>query len=166
MKNTSNKIIPTLLLFLVFGASLYAQQGPPPGGPRGGRGGFDPGEMVKREKQNVYNAIEDLSDDQKLLLDGIYDEYIISFNELRDEARQTRNFQEMRPKMMALREEKDGLIKDVLSEEQFKIYQGIMENRRNQMRENVQRRRNRQDAAEDSTLSPGETPQDQSNPEN
>jgi hypothetical protein len=151
MKNTGYKVISVILLFLAISTSLYAQQGPPPGGPRGGRGGFDPDEMVKREKQNVYNAIEDLSDDQKLLLDGIYDEYIVSFKELREEMRQTRDFQAMRPKMMALREEKDGLIKDVLNADQFLIYQGVMENRRSQMRENAQRGRNRQNVPDDST---------------
>jgi hypothetical protein len=61
--------------------------------PRGrGPGGFDVDEMIKREKQNVYTAISDLSLDQKLLLDGIYDEFTLSFKELRDEARETRIF--------------------------------------------------------------------------
>ncbi len=166
MKNTGNKVISAILLFLAVSTTLYAQQGPPPGGPRGGRGGFDPDEMVKREKQNVYNAIEDLSDDQKLLLDGIYDEYILSFKELREEMRQNRNFQEMRPKMMALREEKDGLIKDVLNADQFQIYQGIMENRRSQMRENAQRGRNRQNAPDEDTPTEEEQPQDPSNLDN
>jgi len=141
MKNTGKTIIITALLLLAGSVSLFAQQGPPPGGPPGGgRGGFDPDEMVKREKQNVYKAIEDLSDDQKLLLDGIYDEYIVSFKELRDEMRESRDFQAMRPKMDALRNEKDQLIKDVLNEDQFAIYQGIMDSRRRQMRENMQRR--------------------------
>jgi len=160
MKNTGNKVISGILLLLAISSSIYAQQGPPPGGPRGGRGGFDPDEMVKREKQNVYNAIEDLSDDQKLLLDGIYDEYIVSFKELREEMRQTRDFQAMRPKMMALREEKDGLIKDVLNADQFLIYQGIMENRRSQMRENAQRGRNRQNVPDDSMSIEEGQPQD------
>ena len=66
--------------------------------------------------------------------------------------RETRDFQSMRPKMQALRSEKDQLIKDVLNEDQFAIYEGIMENRRNQMRDNMQRRRN-QDPAEDSDSS-------------
>jgi hypothetical protein len=100
--------------------------------------------MIKREKQNVYKAVEDLSADQKLLLDGIYDEFSLSFKELRDEMMQSRDFQAMRPKMEALRDEKDGLIKDVLSEDQFLIYQGLMDNRRKQMQENMQRRQDGQ----------------------
>lgn len=141
MRITEKTVIPFMLLLVSVAASLYAQQGPPPGGPpRGGRGGFDPDEMIKREKQNVYKVVADLSDDQKMLLDGIYEEYGQSFKELREEMRQSRDFQSMRPKMMALREEKDGLIKDVLSEEQFQLYLDLMENRRNQMRQNMQQR--------------------------
>lgn len=125
-----------VFLSITTAISAFAQR---PGGGRG-PGGFDPDEMIKREKQNVFKAVEDLSDDQKLLLDGIYDEFSLSFKELRDEMRQTRDFQAMRPKMEALRDEKDGLIKDVLSEDQFLIYQGLMDNRRRQMQENMQRR--------------------------
>lgn len=129
-----------VFLSITTAMSAFAQR---PGGGRG-PGGFDPDEMIKREKQNVYKAVEDLSDDQKLLLDGIYDEFSLSFKELRDEIRQTRDFQAMRPKMEALRDEKDGLIKDVLSEDQFLIYQGLMDNRRKQMQENMQRRQDGQ----------------------
>lgn len=151
--------LTSILLFLVISSasSVFAQ--------RGGRGpgGFDPDEMIKREKQNVYSAINDLSDDQKLLLDGIYDEYSVSFKELRDEMRKTRDFQAMRPKMVALRNEKEGLIKDVLNEDQFQIYLGLMEKRRRQMQENRQRRGEGGNPPED-LPSPDETPpQDQSN---
>ena len=133
--------IPAMLFVLFFAPaiSVYAQ---PQGGRGPGPGGFDPDEMVKREKQNLFKSIEDLTDDQKLLLDGIYDEFALSIRELRDEMRQTRDFQAMRPKMMALRDEKDGLIKDVLSEEQYQVYQDLMENRRKQMEDYRQRRQN------------------------
>jgi hypothetical protein len=159
MKIINKSVISTILLFLSVTVSLYAQQSPPPGGPpRGGRGGFDPDEMIKREKQNVYKVVTDLSDDQKMLLDGIYEEYGQSFKELREEMRQSRDFQSMRPKLMALREEKDGLIKDVLNEEQYGLYQGVIENRRNQMRQSIQRRRDRRNQME-------ELPSEQSQPE-
>jgi hypothetical protein len=137
-----NDIFLGLMVFLSITTAMtaFAQRR---GGGRG-PGGFDPDEMIKREKQNVYKAVEDLSADQKLLLDGIYDEFSLSFKELRDEMRQTRDFQAMRPKMEALRDEKDGLIKDVLSEDQFVIYEGLMDNRRKQMQENMQRRQDGQ----------------------
>ncbi len=103
--------------------------------PMGGRGpgGFDPDEMIKREKQNVYKALSDLSDDQKMLMDGIYDEFSMSFKEIREEVMQTRDFQNMRPKMEALRAEKDALIQDVLNQSQYDIYLGLMQDRRRQM---------------------------------
>lgn len=125
--------IQILVVFLFLGSiPLMAQ----PGG-RPGR--FDPDEMIKREKQNLYKAVVDLNSDQKLLLDGIYDEFALSFKELRDEMRQTRNFQVMRPKMQALQQEKNALIKDVLNEDQFDIYMGLIEERRRQRREMAQR---------------------------
>jgi hypothetical protein len=139
MKMKSYRSYFTILTFIILAISQVLAQ------PRGrGPGGFDVDEMIKREKQNVYTAISDLSLDQKLLLDGIYDEFTLSFKELRDEARVTRDFRSMRPKMVALRDEKDALIKDVLSEEQFLIYQGLIDKRRKQMQEGMQRRRQQQ----------------------
>ena len=127
MKTLEKTGLVLMLLFCVGIVPLFAQ-GPPGGGP----GGFDPDEMIKREKQNVFKSITDLNDDQKLLLDGIYDEFSLSFKELREEMMQTRDFQAMRPKMQALQTEKDGLVKDVLNDDQYLIYQGIIEQRRAQ----------------------------------
>ena len=121
--------ISLTIMALFVSIQLMAQGGPPPGG---GPGGFDPDEMVKREKQNVYKEITDLSDDQKVLMDGIYDEFSVSFKEIRDEVMKTRDFQNMRPKMEALMKEKDDLVRDVLNEDQFAIYTGIIEDRRKQ----------------------------------
>ena len=143
MKKTTIEILVLFLLLFAAESSAFAQGGPPPGGGR--RGGFDPEEMVKREKQNVYKIIEDLSDDQKMLLDGIYDEFNVSFRELRDEIRKTRDFQNMRPKMEALRDEKNELIKDVLNEEQFARYMGMMEKQQKKRKENMQRRGEQRD---------------------
>lgn len=140
-----------LTICLILGSIESMAQ--PGGRPGGGRGGFDPDEMIKREKQNLYKAVVDLNNDQKLLLDGIYDEFALSFKELRDEMRQTRNFQAMRPKMQALQQEKNGLIKDVLNENQFDIYMGLIEERRRQRREMAQRgdstRRRRRNALQE-----------------
>lgn len=137
MKLINKQIL--LLTFLLFaGLTSLLAQGPPPGGgpgrgPGGGRGpGFDPDEMIKREQQNVYKAITDLSDDQKLLLDGIYDEFSLSFKELREEMRETRDFKAMRPKMEALQAEKNELFGDVLNEDQYAIYLNLVEERKKQ----------------------------------
>lgn len=99
---------------------------------------FNQNDMILREKQNLYREVANLSDDQKMLIDGIYDEFAQSLTELRDEVRKTRNWEEMRPKMEALRAERDGLMTDVLNEEQYDIYYKLSEGQRIQ-RDNRQR---------------------------
>ena len=91
-----------------------------------GRGGRPPGggleEMLSREKQALYEQVTDLSEDQKLLLDGIYEEFAVTLKETFEEMRQTNDREARREKMQALRKEKDGLIADVLNEEQYATY--------------------------------------------
>lgn len=99
-------------------------------------GGFDPNEMIAREKQNLYTELTDLSKDQKMLIEGIYDEYSLSFTELREEVRQSGNYQTMRPKMEALTKEKDELMRDVLNDEQYAVYENIINDRRQRMQQN------------------------------
>lgn len=99
-------------------------------------GGWDPNEMIAREKQNLYTELTDLSKDQKMLIDGIYDEYSLSFTELREEVRQSGNYQTMRPKMEALTKEKDELMRDVLNDEQYAVYENIINDRRQRMQQN------------------------------
>lgn len=134
-----------LLLFLgvcqLFLSNLVAAQ--PPGGR--GRGGFNPEEMIAREKEFLFKKLDDLSEDQKMLLEGIYDEFQQSFNELIAEVRQSGSWSEMRPKMEKLREEKDGLIKDVLNEEQFQVYADMQEKRRKEMQERREQRQRERD---------------------
>jgi len=99
--------------------------------------GFDPKEMAAREKQNLYELLTDLSGDQISLIDGVYEEYAQSFEELRDQIRKSGNFEEFRPKIMALRQEKDEIMADILNEDQFQLYKNQMETNQ----QNRQRRR-------------------------
>lgn len=123
MKNVFKPLLLSIGLQLMVLAAI-AQ--PPPGGPRGP---MDPNEMFAREKQNIYKEIKDLTDDQKLLIDGIYDEFATTFKETFEEARQSGGgFDKIREKMQALRKEKDSLMADVLNEQQFAIYTQLMEN--------------------------------------
>lgn len=112
-----------LISFLSF-TTLFAQRpgGRPPGG--------GPETMIAREKQAVLDKITDLNEDQELLLDGIYDEFTVTLKETFQESRESGSREGMREKMQALRSEKDDLIKDVLNEEQFKIYQTISQRKR------------------------------------
>ena len=98
-----------------------------------GRGGRPPGggleEMLNREKQALYEQVTDLSEDQKLLLDGIYEEFAVTLKETFEEMRQTDDREARREKMRSLRKEKDGLIADVLNEEQYAIYTSLASRR-------------------------------------
>lgn len=98
---------------------MYAQR--PGGGPE---------TMIAREKQAVLDKITDLSEDQKMLLDGIYDEFGVSLRELFENRTPGGSREGMREKFRALRTEKDDLIKDVLKEEQYTIYESIATQRR------------------------------------
>lgn len=108
-------------MLLISFTSLVAQ--PPGGRPSGGRPtGGGPEETISREKQALYEQITDLSDDQKSLIDGIYEEFGTTLQETFEELQQSNNREARREKMQALREEKDELIADVLNEEQYAIY--------------------------------------------
>lgn len=96
-----------------------------PQGPGGRRAGGGSEEMIKREKQALYEKVEDLSSDQKLLLDGIYEEFQVTLEETMQELRSSGDRGSRREKMEAIRIEKDKLVKDVLNEEQYKIYESI-----------------------------------------
>ena len=136
------QIIKRIALLTSFVAltMIAAVAQPPGGGPGRGRGpgGFDPSEMIEREKAFLYKEISDLTEDQKTLLDGIFEEFASSMTELREEAREIRDPEVMRPKMEALHTEKDELIKDVLNESQYMIYEEHIQTRkerRNQHRD-------------------------------
>ncbi len=110
-----------LIVLFIFLTSytLYAQ---PPGG-------MNPTEMVLREKQNLIKALPELTEDQKLLLDGIYDEFALSLKQNMEEVIKNRsgfNPEEMRAKMEGLMSEKDDLINDVLSDDQFIVYKELL----------------------------------------
>ncbi|MEP1034785.1 hypothetical protein [Ekhidna sp.] len=120
------KTLQSILFILFIGLSLSALA-QPPGGRRPG-GSTD--QMIEREKQTLYSKVENLTDDQKLLLDGIYKEFAVTLQETMEEMRQSNDRAGIREKMETLRKEKDELIADVLDEDQFKIYQSITQTKR------------------------------------
>ncbi|MEP2276368.1 MAG: hypothetical protein ABJH98_12990 [Reichenbachiella sp.] len=125
------KNIIVLLSMLTFSIGAMAQ---PPGR-------MDPNEMIAREKQNIYKKITDLSDDQKLLIDGIYEEFGDTMIETRKEMRNGNVPREqMREKMMSTLAEKDALMADVLNEDQLKIYDEMMASNKKQMEQMRQKR--------------------------
>jgi flagellar biosynthesis/type III secretory pathway protein FliH len=123
--NSSNKYFLSAFIVLISVFSLSAQ---PPGG-RGGRGG-GPDEMVAREKQALYKQVTDLTDDQKLLIDGIYEEFTVTLKEKFEEARESGKREGMRETMKALRDEKNALMADVLNESQYATYEKLVARRK------------------------------------
>lgn len=109
--------------------SLLATAQPPRGGGPG-RGARNPEERVAREKQALYTKVTDLSEDQKVLIEGIYDEFALTLKETFEELRESGDREGRREKMQALRTEKDELMADVLNPEQFKVYQSLSTPRR------------------------------------
>lgn len=127
--------VSSILIILLSIISFGAIAQPP-------AGRLSPEEMAQREKQNLYKKITDLSEDQTALVDGIYDEFAQSLDEARKEARENRDREAMRTKMTALREEKDGLMKDVLNDSQWAIYEEMNAAQKKKMEERRQQRQN------------------------
>lgn len=96
--------------------------------------GFNPGQMIEAEKKEVYEKLSNLTEDQKEVIEIVYDDYAEALGKLREEA--NGDFQAMRTKMMSVREEKDESMKAVLTEEQYKEYSALMEERRQRRRVN------------------------------
>ncbi|UXX79190.1 hypothetical protein N7E81_17695 [Reichenbachiella carrageenanivorans] len=119
----------TLLIMLTLLSVSYLQTQAQPGRR------MNPDDMVQREKQNLYSKVENLSEDQIMIIDGIYEEFAQSMQETFQEVRKSGNREEMRPKMEALNKEKDGLMFDILSEEQYTIYEELTKAQRERMKE-------------------------------
>ncbi|BDD05232.1 hypothetical protein [Aureibacter tunicatorum] len=101
---------------------------------------INPEELVLREKQNLYSKLNDLTEDQTFIIDGIYDELVVSMKELRNEVRKSGDRSQMREKVMKLFEEKDGLMKDVLNESQFNVYTEMVSKQREERKKRMQTR--------------------------
>ncbi|MEQ9301310.1 MAG: hypothetical protein RIF33_22220 [Cyclobacteriaceae bacterium] len=125
------KTIQITLVFLLLGIAILSASAQPPGG---GRPGGSPEEMIEREKQTLYSQLDDLSEDQKLLLDGIYEEFAETLHERMAELRQNNDREGRREQMEALRKEKDELIADVLNADQLEVYQSINRTRQERKR--------------------------------
>ncbi len=121
----NKKIFLPLLIIIISNHSIFGQPPGGPGGPGGRGAGFDPNEMIAREKQNVLDHVTNLSEDQVVLLNGIYEEFGKTIKETFEEMRGSGDREAMRSKMQGLRKEKDALIMDVLSEDQFAQYKTI-----------------------------------------
>lgn len=125
------------LLLLLLSVLIPSYSQPPGGGrpPDGRPPGGGPEQMIEREKEGVFTKITDLSEDQKLLLEGIYEEFAVTLKETMEEMRQSSDRESRREAMQALRKEKDALIADVLNKAQFEVYQSLSSTRRERRNE-------------------------------
>lgn len=89
----------------------------------------DPSEMVKREKKLVLDSLTTLSEDQKMLVDMVYEDYAASMKSV-FEAASGGNREGMREKMQTVRATKDESLKGILSEDQMTKYKALTQNRR------------------------------------
>jgi protein CpxP len=89
----------------------------------------DPEEMVKREKTLVLDSIPTLSEDQKMLLDMVYEDYAVSMKSVFEGAAGG-NREGIREKMQAVRATKDESLEGIFSEEQNTKYKQLMGNNR------------------------------------
>ncbi|MCV9388640.1 hypothetical protein [Reichenbachiella ulvae] len=126
LKGKENIMNKRILLFIAFFGLAFLSMAQPR---------MSMKDRVMREKQNLYGKIDNLSEDQTMIIDGIYDEYAVSMEETFEEIRKTRNWDEMRTKMEALNLEKDGLMYDILNKEQYAIYAEMTEAQRKEMEE-------------------------------
>ncbi|MEM9327951.1 MAG: hypothetical protein AAGA85_19960 [Bacteroidota bacterium] len=130
--NKLSSLLTFLFIVLLSVQTLYAQRN------------WDSKAMVAREKAMLYKKADGLTEDQKLLIDGIYDEYAVSMDEIIQEVRKTRNWREMRPKMTELRDEKTLLMEDLLNAEQYTVYADMMKQQDKQMEQRRQQRQQSQ----------------------
>lgn len=119
--------------------------------PGGGRGFQMTEEDIKERVENTSKTLE-LSDNQhqKILKYELefYNKTQIEFQKMRNSGEQF-DREEMRDKMMKIRDERNAKYEEVLSPEQYKKFKEIQEQRRSEMRqqrEETQGDRNRQPA--------------------
>ena len=116
-----------LMLFILFQQLAMAQ-----GGPGMGRQ-FDPSRMVAAEKQLLLDSVNGLNDDQKIIIEAIYEDYLAAITKSR-ESMDDMDRDTMRENMVKIRNEKDKALKEILTEAQNQRFVDILERRREQMR--------------------------------
>ena len=124
----------SIIILMIATTSLSLAQGGP------GRQ-FNPTQMANDEKQILLDSIKGLNDDQQLIIDAIYQDYISAVTKARE------NFDSgdrasMRASMMKVQEEKNEALAAVLTEEQYSDFLEILERRREQAQQRRQGRRN------------------------
>ena len=121
-----------LLLALVLGTAVSFAQ------PRDGQREMNPEDMAKRQTERLDEAL-DLSKEQEK---QVYDLNLESGKKMRKMREENRgDWEAMRDQMRDVREEQNEKMKKILTDEQWNKYEKYMEERRERMRNEGQRRR-------------------------
>ena len=129
MKSINTLVTFTGLLFMLMLSSHFSKAQRNEGGMR-----RNPEQMVAAEKKLLYDSLTTLNGDQKLIIDQIYKDYELAFEEARKNS-DPNNREAMRDTMMAIREGKDESLKAILTEDQFLKFEALLKARRDEMRQ-------------------------------
>ena len=99
-------------------------------GQGGQRGGFGGGQ--NSEEYTVMVTSLGLNEEQKVQFDAINSSYISKMMKKREEARASESFEGMRDDMRKMRDDQNGAIKNLLTEEQYGIYSAFLEKQRSE----------------------------------
>ncbi|MEN8251256.1 MAG: hypothetical protein ABFS32_20155 [Bacteroidota bacterium] len=121
-----------LIIIILFSSGISHAQNPQ--GRQGRQGNMrDPAQIANLEKQMILDSITTLNEDQKLIINHIYNDFGEAIKKART-GMEPGNPEGMRDKMMKVREQKDDALKAILTEEQYKKYERIMRARMQQGR--------------------------------
>ena len=91
-------------------------------------GRVNPAKRVQMEKDSVLAKITNLSDDQKLIIESLYSDYESSLSKLTAGGRD--DPQAFRQNIQKAAEEKNQMMKEVLDDEQWTIFNQMLEDER------------------------------------
>ena len=93
---------------------------------------MDPAAMADREKKVLLDSINDLSEDQQLVINEIYDQYSKDLEKTFTAF--SGNREEMRASMQKVRQNHQEMLKEILTDEQWAKWEKIIKDTRDSRR--------------------------------
>ncbi len=94
-------------------------------------------ERVEMEKKSIRENVSNLTDDQVLMIDQVFEDYAKSLSAARADS--NGNMQQMREKFKKARDSKEASMKEILDEKQQAEYNAYMEKRQQNRRQGDRR---------------------------
>ncbi|MGB3463940.1 MAG: hypothetical protein WBA74_01665 [Cyclobacteriaceae bacterium] len=88
----------------------------------------DPSSRVQMEKDTVLSRIPNLSEDQQMIVVSLYTDYEASLKEIMSGDRSDR--EAFRAKMLAATQEKNTMMKEVLDDTQYEVFEAYLKEER------------------------------------